>query len=61
MNSKNLWRESNKGLESLRLGREISKADLLAFYTQSNFGACRFCDILNQRETCTPAIQIGDE
>lgn len=63
MDSKILSRESNKdlGLESLRLDREISKADLLAFYTNTNFSACRFCDILNERETCTPAIQIGEE
>lgn len=62
MESKILSRESNKdlGLESLRLDREISKADLLAFYTNTNFSACRFCDILNERETCTPAIQIGE-
>ena len=58
MDSKNL---SLKSIESLRLSREISKADLLAFYTHTNFSACKFCDKLNQRETCTPAIQIGEE
>ncbi|WP_181882857.1 hypothetical protein [Helicobacter sp. MIT 01-3238] len=48
-------------LESLRLDREISKADLLAFYTYTNFSACRYCDICNERDTCTPALQIGEE
>lgn len=48
-------------LESLRLDREISKADLLAFYTYTNFSACRYCDKLNERDTCTPALQIGEE
>lgn len=48
-------------LESLRLDREISKANLLAFYTYTNFSACRFCDKLSQNGTCTPALQIGDE
>ena len=61
MDSKNLSHKSYESIESLRLSREISKADLLAFYTHTNFNACRFCDILNQRETCTPAIQIGEE
>lgn len=39
MDSKILSRESNKnlGVESLRLSREVSKADLLAFYTHTNF------------------------
>lgn len=48
-------------LESLRLDREISKADLLAFYTYTNFSACIFCDKLSQNGTCTPALQIGDD
>lgn len=48
-------------LESLRLDREVSKADLLAFYTYTNFSACRYCDKLSQNSTCTPALQIGEE
>ncbi len=60
-NSHLATRDSQNTCESLRLSKAISREALLAFYTHTNFSACRFCDIFNENGTCTPALQIGDD
>lgn len=48
------------GGEHLLLDKIISKKELIDFYTYTNFKACRYCDILNEKERTLPAIQIKE-
>lgn len=48
------------GGEHLLLDKTISKKEFIDFYTYTNFKACRYCDVLNEKERTLPAIQIKE-
>lgn len=51
---------SQGGGEHLLLNQTISKAELISFYTFTNFSACRYCDVLNENESVIPALQLNE-
>lgn len=46
--------------EYIDLNNEVSKSNIINFYSKSYFSGCKYCNVLNDKEIILPAIQIED-